>query len=117
MVEPPSYPGRTRVFEIDDDVFVPIKRLLFKRRDRPMGHPRVAKHRLRIDPLPVKSREDRRGGSTVKAAVMKAETNLRRFGQKILARGKKAEELATTKPHKMDVRPAIVKRKPGTKSS
>jgi hypothetical protein len=48
---------------------------------------------------------------------MKAETNLRRFGQKILARGKKAEELATAKPPKMDVRPAIVKRKPGLDSS
>jgi hypothetical protein len=78
-----------------------------------MGHPRVAKDRLPIDSLPVKSREDCRGGSTVKAAVMKAETNLRRSGQKLLARGKKVEELATAKPLKMDVRPAIVKRKPG----
>jgi hypothetical protein len=82
-----------------------------------MGHPRVAKDRLPIDSLPVKSREDCRGGSTVKAAVMKAETNLRRSGQKLLARGKKVEELATAKPLKMDVRPAIVKRKPGLESS
>jgi hypothetical protein len=82
-----------------------------------MGHTRVAKDGLCIDSFPVKSREDGRGGSTVKAAVVKTETNLRRSGQKLLASGKKAEELATAKPLKMDVRPAIVKRKPGLESS
>ena len=82
-----------------------------------MGHPRIAKGRLPIDSLPVKSREDRRGGGAVKAAVMKTEANLRRSGQKILACGKSAEELEIAKPLNMDVRLGIVKRKANPESS
>src|SRR5579862_7082570 len=79
MIEPPRQFRRARIFEIDDCVFIAIKDAVLERLGRLVGHSRVEKLHVRLDPFAIKAGKYRGGGSAVETFVMKTYTNLQRF--------------------------------------
>src|SRR5208282_3209168 len=75
MVEPPGKLRRGRIFEVNDGVLVAVEHAILERLRSLVRHSGVEEFGIRIDALPVKPREDRGGGSSVEALVMKADAN------------------------------------------
>src|SRR5262249_19332222 len=75
MVEPPGDLRRTGIFEIDDRVLVPSELLLIKQRPGPMQQPHELELHIIADTLAVKTGEQSRGGSTIKAFVVIKDPN------------------------------------------
>jgi hypothetical protein len=78
MVKPPGHARRTRIFEIDNGVFIAVKQPFLEELPRPVGHPREVKFRTGLDALSKKTIEDRRRCRAIEASVVKAQTNIDR---------------------------------------
>lgn len=71
MIEPPGDLRRWRVLEVDDGVLIAGKFMLVEQRSSAMKQPDEFKTGVVANALAVKTREQRRGRSTVKALVVK----------------------------------------------
>ena len=78
MVKPPGHARRTRIFEIDDGIFIAVKQAVLERLPRLVSHPREMKLRVGLDALAKKTIEDRRRRRAIEASVVKAQPNFDR---------------------------------------
>jgi hypothetical protein len=79
MIEPPGEQRRTRILEIDDDIFVAIERAIFEGLRRLVRHARVEKFCVRVDAFAEKASKYGGGGSSVKASVVETDTDFQIF--------------------------------------
>jgi hypothetical protein len=70
MVEPPRDLRRTRIFEIDDCVFVAVELIFVEKSTGTMHEAGKFEFSIVTDPLAVKARKQRRRRSTVKTFVV-----------------------------------------------
>jgi hypothetical protein len=70
MIEPPGDLGRTGVLEIDDSILVAVELLLVEKRARTMDQAGEDEFGVLANALAIKTREQRGGGSSVKAFVV-----------------------------------------------
>jgi hypothetical protein len=75
MVEPPSDFGRTGVLEIDDGIFVAVEMRFIKERSRAMQQAGEDEGGVLANALPIKTREERGGASSVETLVVVENSN------------------------------------------
>src|SRR5579863_4161311 len=73
MIEPPSQLRRIGILEIDDDIFVAVKKTALPWMLGAMGHSREMEIRLGIETLAVEAVKKRGRCRTVEAAIVKTE--------------------------------------------
>src|ERR1700722_467495 len=76
VIEPPGQLRRARILEIHDGVFIAVKRSIFERMRRLVGHARVVKIGVAIYAVAIKAGENRGRRSPVKTLVMETNSNV-----------------------------------------
>ena len=76
VIEPPGQLRGARILEIHDGVFIAVKRSIFERMRRLVGHARVVKIGVGIDAFAIKAGENRGRRSPVKTLVMETNSNV-----------------------------------------
>jgi hypothetical protein len=71
MVKPPGHLRRIRIFEVHNNVLIPVEQPLFPGMFRLVGHPAELEFRFGIEVFPVETIKDRRGSGAVKASIVK----------------------------------------------
>src|SRR5215472_13009705 len=76
MVKPPRHLWRIRILEIDDDVFVSVEQPVLPRMLGLVGHAAQMKLRVAVEFLAVEPVKKRGRSGTIKATIVKAQSNL-----------------------------------------
>src|SRR5579862_331954 len=75
VIEPPRNLRRTRVFEVDDGVFVAVKMRFVEKRPGAVQQPGINELHIFTDALPIETRKQSRRGSSVETLVMIEDSN------------------------------------------